>query len=101
MIQSTLQFCRRSAGETAAGAALYLWGAGFAAVAVWQGTGYLCLCPLPAPGGRLQAGAGARRALCPGLRRGAASPELLPERRRPCSHGGGAAAPRILLPGGN
>lgn len=33
-----------SGGETAAGAALYLWGAGFAAVAVWQGTGYFCLC---------------------------------------------------------
>lgn len=33
-----------SLGETAAGAALYLWGAGFAAAAAWQGTGYLCFC---------------------------------------------------------
>ena len=86
-----------SRGETAAGAALYLWGAGFAAVAVWQGTGYLCLCRrLRADGHRpepelaglyARASAGARR-----------PPELLQSAAVPVPMVVGLLRPRILLP---
>lgn len=98
MIQSTLQFCRRSAGERPPpGRPLYLWGAGFAAVAVWQGTGYLCLCRrLRADGHRpepelaglyARASAGARR-----------PPELLQSAAVPVPMVVGLLRPRILLP---
>ena len=86
-----------SGGETAAGAALYLWGAGFAAVAVWQGTGYFCLCRrLRADGHRpepelaglyVRASAGARR-----------PPELLQSAAIPVPLVVGLLRPRILLP---
>lgn len=86
-----------SGGETAAGAALYLWGAGFAAVAVWQGTGYFCLCRrLRADGHRpepelaglyVRASAGARR-----------PPELLQSAAIPVPLVVGLLRSRILLP---
>lgn len=86
-----------SGGETAAGAALYLWGAGFAAVVVWQGTGYFCLCRrLRADGHRpepelaglyVRASAGARR-----------PPELLQSAAIPVPLVVGLLRPRILLP---
>lgn len=83
--------------ETAAGAALYLWGAGFAAAAVWQGTGYLCFCrrlraDLHRPGPEIsavyaQTAAGARR-----------PPELLQSAAVPAPMVAGLLHPRILLP---
>lgn len=79
-----------SGGETAAGA-------GFAAVAVWQGTGYFCLCRrLRADGHRpepelaglyVRASAGARR-----------PPELLQSAAIPVPLVVGLLRPRILLP---
>ena len=86
-----------SLGETAAGAALYLWGAGFAAAAAWQGTGYLCFCRRlrtdlhrPEPEiARVYAriSAGARR-----------PPELLQSAAVPAPMVVGLLRPRILLP---
>ena len=97
MIQSTHQFCRRSAGRDSRRGGPVPVGGGLRRRGRLAGDGLLLPLP-PAQGGRSQAGAGARRALCPGLRRGAASPELLQSAAIPVPLVVGLLRPRILLP---